>query len=64
MYTALPTPIEPQESISMDYLSGLPFTKHGNEYVFVVMNIFSKMAILVTCKKSITIEETTKLFFE
>jgi hypothetical protein len=64
MYTPLPTPDRPWESISMDYMSGLPSTKWGNDCVFVVVDCFSKMAILATCKKSITIEATTKLFFE
>jgi hypothetical protein len=48
----------------MDYMSGLPSTKWGNHYVFVVVDHFSKMAILVSCKKSITIEATAKLFLE
>jgi len=64
LYTPLPTPSRPWESISMDYLSSLPSTKHGNDCVFVVVDVFSKMTILATCKKSITIESTTKLFFE
>jgi hypothetical protein len=48
----------------MDYMSGLPSTKWGNDCVFVVVDHFSKMAILVACKKSITVEATAKLFFE
>jgi hypothetical protein len=48
----------------MDYMSGLPSTKWGNDCVFVVVDLFSKMAILVACKKSITAEATAKLFFE
>jgi hypothetical protein len=64
MYTPLPTPNRPWESISMDYMSGLPSTKRGNECVFVVVNCFYKMAILVACKKSITAEATSKIFFE
>jgi hypothetical protein len=43
---------------------GLPSTKRGNDCAFVVVDLFSKMAILATCKKSITVEATTKLFFE
>ena len=31
LYTPLPTPNWPWESISMDYMSGLPSTKHGND---------------------------------
>jgi hypothetical protein len=47
----------------MDYMSGLPSTKQGNDFVFVVVDRFSKMAILVACKKSITAEAIAKLFF-
>ena len=42
----------------------LPSTKQGNDYVFVVVDLFSNMEILVACKKSITMEATPKLFFE
>jgi hypothetical protein len=48
----------------MDYMSGLPSTKNGNECVFVVVDRFSKMAIMAACKKNITTESTAKLFFE
>jgi hypothetical protein len=48
----------------MDYMSDIPSNKQGNEYVFLFFDRFSKMAILVTCKKSITVETTAKLFFE
>jgi hypothetical protein len=64
LYTPLPTPERPWESISMDYMSGLSSTKQGNDCVFVVIDRFSKMEILVACKKNITTEATTKLFFE
>jgi hypothetical protein len=64
MYNPLPTPNMPWESNSMDYMSGLPSTKRGNDCVFVVADRFSRMKILATCKKNITAEATTKLFFE
>jgi hypothetical protein len=48
----------------MDYMLGLMSTKRGNDYVFVVVDHFSKMVILVAYKKSITTEATSKLFFE
>ena len=48
----------------MDYMSGLPSTKHGNDCVFVVVDRFSKMAIMMVSKKNITVEATAKLFFE
>jgi hypothetical protein len=64
MYTPLPTPERPWESISMDYMLGLPSTKQGNDCVFVVVDRFSKMAILVAYKKNITEEAIAKLLFE
>ena len=64
VYTLLPTPSRTWESISLDYMSGLPSTKHGNDCVFVVIDGFLKMAIMTACKKNITIEATTKIFFE
>ena len=48
----------------MDYMSGLPSTKHDSDCVFVVVERFSKMAIMEACKNSITTETTAKLFFE
>jgi hypothetical protein len=64
MYTPLPTPERPWESISMDYMLGLPSTKKGNDYVFVVVDQFSKMVILTACKNNITVEATANLFFK
>jgi hypothetical protein len=64
LYTPLPTPDRPWESIKMDYMSSLLSTKRGNGCVFVVVDRFSKMAIQVACKKSITAEATAKLFLE
>ena len=48
----------------MDYMSGLPTTKHGNDCISVVVDQFSKMAIMIACKKTITTEATAKLLFE
>jgi len=64
MYTPLYTFGSPWESISMDYISGLPSNKQENDYVFVVVDQFSKMEILVICNKSITVEATANLFFK
>ena len=64
LYTPFPMLYKPWELMLMDYMSGLPSTKNGNDYVFVVVDRFSKMAILIACKKSIIVEATTKLFFK
>ena len=45
-------------------MSILPSTKHGNECIFVVDDQFSKMAILIACKKNIMAKAIAKLFFE
>jgi hypothetical protein len=64
LYTPLLTLERPWESISMDYMSGLPSTKKGNDCVLVVVDRFFNMAILTACKKSVTSTDTTKLFFK
>jgi hypothetical protein len=64
LYTPLPTPERPWESISMDYMPGLSSTKNDNDCVFLVVNRFSKMAIIIACKKSITMTDTANIFFE
>jgi len=50
----MPTPSQPWESISMEEMLHIPSTKHGNDCVFVVIDRFSKKAILADYKKSIT----------
>jgi hypothetical protein len=48
----------------LDYILGIPSTKWGNDYVFVVVDLFSKMVILDAYKKSIIAKAIAKLFFE
>ena len=62
LYLPLPILDKPWHSISMDFMSGLPTTKHGHDCVYVVVDRFSKMAILIACRKVISIEETKNLF--
>jgi hypothetical protein len=64
LYTPLPTPERPWESILMDYISGLVSTKHENYCVFLVVDRFFKMAIIIAYKKSITTVDTTNIFFK
>jgi hypothetical protein len=44
--------------------SFFPSTKHGNDCVFFVVDQFSKLVILVPCKKSVTTKATDNIFFE
>jgi hypothetical protein len=48
----------------MDYMFGLPSTKHRNDCVFVVVDRFLKMAIIIAWKKRIIEKNTAKLLFE
>jgi hypothetical protein len=64
LYHPLPVPTQPWESISMDFLGGLPKTRKGHVYLFVVVNRFIKMYIFVPCKNTITGQESTNNFFE
>jgi hypothetical protein len=64
LYSPLPVPSHPWESISMDFVGGLPMTKGGHDYLYVVVDRFSKMYILIPCKNKITTEQTFNLFFQ
>jgi hypothetical protein len=48
----------------MDFVGGLPTTKKGHEYLFVVVDRFNKMCILMPCKSTIKGQDATNMFFE
>ena len=48
---SLPTLKKPWESISMDFMLGLPLTARRCDSVFVEVDTFSKMSHLIHCKK-------------
>ena len=64
LYSPLPIPSHRWESISMDFVGGLPMIKGGHDYLYVVVDRFSKMCILMPCKKHITAEKIANLFFQ
>lgn len=45
-------------------MSELPSTRRGYDCVYVVVDRFSKMVVIVACKKGVSTEEIAKLFFE
>jgi hypothetical protein len=51
LYTPLLVPSHPWEKISMDFVGGLPMSKKNHDYLFVVVDHFNKMCILIPCKK-------------
>ena len=64
LYTPLLVPSHPWESVSMDFVGGLPKSRKGHDYLYVIVDKFSKMCILIPCNKQITVEQTMKLFFQ
>jgi hypothetical protein len=48
----------------MDFVGGLPTTEKGHDYIFVVVDKFNKMCILMPYKKTISGKEARNMFFE
>jgi len=64
LYTPLHVPEYAWTNISMDFLMGLPKTKNGKDYVFVVVDRFSKMTHFIPCKKVDDVCPVADLFFK
>ena len=48
----------------MDFMVGLPHSPKGNDYIFVVVDCFSKMAHFIPCKKIHDAVQISQLFFD
>jgi len=64
LYTPLSIPSPPWESVSMDFVGGLLNSRKGYDYLYVVVDRFSKMCILIPCNKQVTTEQTSNMFFQ
>lgn len=64
LYTPLLVPLQPWESVFMHFVEGFPMSRVGHDYLYVVMDRFNKMCILIPCKKQVTYEQTTQMLFD
>jgi hypothetical protein len=57
LYTPLLVPSCPWESISMNFVGGLPMSKKNHYCLYVVVDCFIKMCILMACKKQVKLKK-------
>lgn len=57
-------PKHPWEIVGIDFVTGLPKTKTGNDAILVIVDHFTKMAHAIPCRKATTAAETAQYFID
>ena len=58
----LPVPDTKWHSVSVDWVSGLPFTTRGHHAIMTVVDRFSKRGMFIPCRKDMTAEDLLYVF--
>ena len=63
LHHPLHVPTRPWERISVDFVRDLPTIRKGHDYLFLVVDRFNKICVMMSYKNTISEHQATNLFF-